>query len=90
MSLSFKDSPAIVIIFHESYSSLHVYLFLQHAGLFLVLVCVPIYCMYTYFLTEYFDILSFPIFLSPAVLLHPPTKIPVLNDQPFLFFKPHA
>ena len=47
--------------------------------LFLVFVRLPIYCMYTYFLKEYFDILSFRIFLSPAVLLHPPTKVWITN-----------
>ena len=40
----------------------------------LVFVRLPVYCMYTFFLKDYFDILSFRIFLSPAVLLHPPTK----------------
>ena len=41
--------------------------------------------MYTYFFEEYFNYPSFRFFLSPAVPLHPPTEIPVPNDQTSVF-----
>ena len=49
--------------------------------LFLAFVRLPIYCVYTYFLNNILTFLSFFVFLPRTVSLHPPTKIPVLNDQ---------
>ena len=40
-------------------------------------------CVYTYFLKNILLSLSFFTFLSLTTRLHPPTKIPVLNNQVF-------
>ena len=56
-----------------------------YVTLFLVLVCLPIYCVYTQFLNKILPFLSFSYLLTSTVSIHPFTKIPVRNDLPHLF-----